>query len=31
VVDYRTEDCQLLLENNLVASVSRRRKGVLGR
>jgi DNA-binding LytR/AlgR family response regulator len=30
VVDYRTEDCQLLLENNLVATVARRRKGVLG-
>ena len=30
VVDYRTDDCQLLLENNLVASVSRRKKGVLG-
>jgi DNA-binding LytR/AlgR family response regulator len=29
VVDYRTEECQLLLENNLVASVARRRKGVL--
>lgn len=30
VVDFRADDCKLLLENNLVASVSRRRKGVLG-
>ncbi|MES2516691.1 MAG: LytTR family DNA-binding domain-containing protein [Bacteroidota bacterium] len=29
VIDYNTDESQLMLENNLVASVSRRRKGLL--